>query len=245
MKLTADYHIHSTYSKNNHGKSTIAEIAEKSIELGLKEIAVTDHGPKHFLYGIERENIKKARFEVDELSLKYPQIKIKLGVESNILDYEGNIDIDDDIRDYFDIILCGYHIGVIFTGLKDLWNFTVMNSIDGFSRRLRAIQMEKNTQAVVNALNRNKIDILTHPGDKIPVYIDKVALAAEKNNTVLEINNHHNHLNAEEIRIAAKYRVKFSIGSDAHIKDNIGGFENSLRAAQEAGLDLSRIINLS
>ncbi len=61
MKLTADYHIHSTYSKNNHGKSTIEEIVKTSVELGLKEIAITDHGPKHFLYGIKKNKIVEAK----------------------------------------------------------------------------------------------------------------------------------------------------------------------------------------
>ena len=149
------------------------------------------------------------------------------------------------IKDIFDIILCGYHIGVIFSSFKDFWNFIVLNILSKYSKTLRNSQIEKNTCAVINALNKNKIDILTHPGDKIPVNIDKIAYAAQKNNTILEISNHHKHLNSEEIKIAAKYTVKFVISSDSHIKDNIGSFENGLRAAEEAGLTLSRIINLS
>jgi putative hydrolase len=49
MKLRADYHIHSTYSKNRHGKSTIEEIAARAHEIGLEEIAITDHGPGHYI----------------------------------------------------------------------------------------------------------------------------------------------------------------------------------------------------
>lgn len=245
MKLKADYHIHSTYSKNNHGKSTIEEIVQKSVEIGLEEIAITDHGPKHFLYGIKKENIIKAKEEIFELRKKYPNIKILFGVEANIISYDGDIDISDELLDSCDIILCGYHIGVIFSSFRDLWYFCVINFFSKFNKKLKEKQIEKNTSAVVNALNKNKINILTHPGDKIPVNIDKVAYAAQNNNTALEISNHHKHLNSEEIKIAAKYDVRFVINSDSHIKENIGGYENGLRAAKEAGLDLNRIINLS
>lgn len=244
MKLKADYHIHSTYSKHNHGKSTIEEIVQRSIEMGLKEIAVTDHGPGHFLYGIKRDNIIKAKNEITELRKKYPNIKILFGVEANIINHSGDIDIDDDMIELFDIILCGYHIGVLFSSLYDLWNFFFMNIICRLSKSLTKKQIEKNTSAVVNALNKNKIYILTHPGDKIPVDMDKVAYAAQKNKTLLEISNHHSHLNTEEIKVAAKYEVSFVINSDSHIKDNIGGFENGLKAAKEAGLNINRIINL-
>lgn len=245
MRLKADYHIHSTYSKNNHGKSTIEEIVQRAVEIGLEEIAVTDHGPKHFFYGIKYENISRAKKEIIELRKKYPAIKIMFGVEANITSYDGDIDINDELLELCDIILCGYHIGVTFSSFSDLWNFFVLNFLCRFSKRLLHKQIEKNTNAVINALNNNKIDILTHPGDKIPVNIDKIAYAAQQNNTFLEISNHHKHLNSEEIIKAARYDVKFLINSDAHIKDNIGGYENGLRAAKAAKLDLNRIVNLA
>lgn len=244
MKLNADYHIHSIYSKNNHGKSTIEEIVKKSVELGLKEIAITDHGPSHFLFGIKKNKIIDAKNEVIEMRKKFPQIKILFGIEANILNSEGDIDLNDDLLNCCDIILCGYHSGVLFSSFKDLWNFSVMNFIGKFIKNIKYKQTEKNTEAVVNAINKNGINILTHPGDKIPVNIDKVAYAAEKNNTILEISNHHKHLNREEIKIAEKYDVKFAINSDSHIKDSIGSCARAIKVAKEAGLDLSRIINL-
>nr|WP_312579669.1 PHP domain-containing protein [Sedimentibacter sp.] len=245
MKITSDYHIHSTYSKNNHGKSTIEEIVKTSVDIGLKEIAITDHGPKHFLYGIKKDKITEAKNKVVEMRKKYPQIKILFGVEANILNLEGDIDVNDDLLNSCDIILCGYHSGVLFSSFYDFWNFYVMNFIGKFIKSIREKQIEKNTSAVVKALNKYNINILTHPGDKIPVDIDKVAYTAEKRNTLLEINNHHQHLNPEEIKVAEKYDVHFVINSDSHIKDSIGGCLNAIEAAEKAGLDLSRIINLA
>lgn len=244
MRTTADYHIHSTYSRRNHGKSTIEEIVQKAAELGLKEIAITDHGPGHWLYGIQDSKIKEAKDKVVEMRKKYPNMKILLGVEANLLDYDGNTDITDQVLKYCDIVLCGYHMGAWFSSFRDAWNFIAMNEIGRKNGKIFEKMKAKNTGAVVKAMNKYKIDIWTHPGDKIPLDTDTVARAAEETGTILEINNSHSHLNAQEIKIAAKYNVKFVINSDAHIKDKIGGCERGLNAAADAGLDLSRIINL-
>ena len=49
MILTADYHTHTPYS---HGKNTVAENVARAKELGLKEIAITDHGLTHIVFGV-------------------------------------------------------------------------------------------------------------------------------------------------------------------------------------------------
>lgn len=244
MKLTADYHVHSTYSRRNHGKSTIEEIVQTAVHKGLKEIAITDHGPKHYMFGIQEHKIKEAKDIVVELRKKYSQIKILLGVEANILDFSGTTDITDEVKKHCDIILCGYHMGALFSTAGDAWKFIAMNKLGSKNKIIYEQMKLKNSQAVANALNKYKITILTHPGDKIPLDIDVIAKAAEKAGTMLEINNSHGHLNSEEIKIALKYDVKFVINSDSHVKENIGSFENGLKAAKDAGLDLSRIINL-
>ena len=56
MYLTADYHTHTPYS---HGKNTVLENAVAAKAKGLKEIAITDHGFNHILFGLKR---KKLRF---------------------------------------------------------------------------------------------------------------------------------------------------------------------------------------
>jgi len=244
MKLKADYHIHSTYSRRNHGKSTIEEIVQKAVELGLEEIAITDHGPKHYMFGIQASKIDEAKNIVIEMRKKYPQLKILYGVEANLLDYDGNTDINEKVLKHCDIILCGFHLGALFSTSGDFWNFIVMNRMGKYNKEIKEKMTIKNTQAVINAMNKYKINILTHPGDKIPLDLDKIAKAAEKTGTMLEINDSHGHLNSEEIKIASKYNVKFVINSDSHIKDKVGSCENAVKAAKDAGLDLKRIINL-
>ena len=60
----------------------------------------------------------------------------------------------------------------------------------------------------------------------------------------MEINNRHGCLTVEGIRQAAKYDVTFIIGSDAHVPGDVGKYDEALRRAVEAGLDLKRIVNL-
>ena len=244
MKLRADYHIHSTYSRRNHGKSTIAEIAEIAAEKGLEEIAITDHGSKHYMFGVLEHQMSEAKTIVEDMRRKYPQLKILYGVEANILDYEGHTDINSEVLKQCDIILCGFHLGALFSTPKDFWNFLVKNKLGKKSDKIKKEMTAKNTEAFLKAMDRYKIDILTHPGDKIPLDIDKIAAKAEEKGIILEINNSHGHLNSEEIKIAAKYNVKFAINSDAHVKERVGSFDEALKAANNAGLDLKRIINL-
>jgi putative hydrolase len=97
---------------------------------------------------------------------------------------------------------------------------------------------------VTKALYANNIFMLTHPGDKGPFDILELAKACEATDTLMEISNWHPHLDEEGIKTAAKTGVKFAISSDAHSPEKIGGFTKGLKRAQNAGLDLSRIVNI-
>jgi len=244
VKTNKDYHMHSKFSKNNHAKSKLEDIVIEAINRGLDEIAITNHGLGHPFYGIRKKHILEIKSEIEALNMKYPQIKILFGVEANILSLSGETDITKELIDNCDIILCGYHKGVKYKTFKDFWNFIVLNKLAKRFGFRKEIQIQRNTNAIVSALNNYKIDILTHPGDKILVDIDKIAKVAEKNNVILEINNSHTHLNVEEIKICKKYDLKYTINSDSHIKDTIGNYQLGLDRAVEAGLDLDRIINL-
>src|SRR5699024_3959910 len=118
MNIIGDYHTHTIYS---HGKGTIRDNVEEAFKKGLQEIAICDHGPGHFTYGIKREDIKKMRKEIDELNKEFQPkgLKILLGVEANIIRYDGTIDVDDEIIEFLDILLLGYHFGAFPGTFKD------------------------------------------------------------------------------------------------------------------------------
>lgn len=240
MKIFADYHTHTIYS---HGTGTIKENVEAAIKIGLKEIAISDHGPRHFFYGVKPKNFDKMRKEIDEINKAESRIKVKLGIEANIISIDGKIDLEDELRDKLDIVLAGYHFGAFPASIGESarihgWNF-LSKHFTTLERKARVI----NTQAVVEAIYNNKIDILTHPGAKANIDTREVAKAAAARGTAMEINSSHGQLTVEYIKIAMKEDVKFVISSDAHKPRDVGKVNLGLERALEAGLPVECIIN--
>ncbi|RKD30115.1 PHP domain-containing protein [Thermohalobacter berrensis] len=242
MKIIGDFHTHTVYS---HGKGTIRQNVESARKKGLKEIAICDHGPSHMGFGVKRENLKRMREEVDRLNSIYNDIKILLGVEANIISYEGDIDVDDDIMKYLDILLVGFHFGAKPASISDALKLYGMNYAGKIIPSIGKTARYYNTQALVNAINRYNIDLITHPGAKVDIDTRKLAKAAAKRKTALEINASHGQLTVEYIKIAMKEDVKFIISSDAHRPEDVGNLDEGIKRAKEAGLSVDRIINVT
>ena len=231
-----DHHTHTTFS---HGKGSIEDNVKVAVSKGLKSIAITDHGPGHLTYGIDRNKIKVMRDEIERLKLVYPQIEILLGVEANTVRVAPYIDLTEEDKKDLDIVLAGYHYGILKAGMVPNY-ISDHTGLFGGDSSLKVA----NTAMILNALYENDIAILTHPGDKGPFDIEDIAKACVDTDTMIEINAKHKHLTIEEIKTAAKYDVKFVIGSDAHISSKVGSFEEPLMRALQAGLEPERIVNI-
>ena len=236
MKIFADYHTHTIYSD---GKTTIQENVEQAIKIGLKTIGISDHGYKHMGFGVKYENYPKIREEIDRLQEKYKQIKILMGIECNILDDKGNIDIDDKIMSYMDYVMAGYHFGSTPKNLRG-----VKNHIFNYIKPLKNYEIDYNTRALINAMKNNDLFILTHPGDKGNVDIEEIAKVAKQTDTVLEINERHHNLTYEQLLKVKHFDIKYVISSDAHKKDAIGVVDDAIKRAVKAEIPINRIINV-
>ncbi len=242
-KIIADYHTHTIYSRNNHGKGTIRENVESAIALGLKEIYITDHGPGHYLFGIRKSSILKARDEVDRLNKEFKgKIDIYLGVEANVVGYDGTYDIPEEYKKYFDIINLGFHNGVLFKDFYSFFHYHVINNIK-ISKKVLEYITRKNTEAIIKVIEKEDIFTITHPGDKVPVDIELLANACEKRGTALEINSSHRNLTVEQLKKIKDSKVKLTLGSDAHRPQYVGKLEFALKRMEEAGIDSSRVLN--
>lgn len=235
MQILADYHTHTVYS---HGKGTIEDNVKEAISKGIKTIGISDHSYKHMTYGVKIKDIYKMREEVDKLNLKYSNIDILLGMECNILDENGNIDINDEVSKLLDYVMAGYHFGSSPTSLKSM-----LNHCNNYVLKNEKSK-EYNTKAVINAMKNNDIFIITHPGDKGDVYIEEIAKVAKDTDTRLEINSSHSYLNASQLKQIKHIGNKFIIGSDAHRPENVGNFELAMKNIREANLDLSLVENI-
>ncbi len=234
--LTEEYHTHTFYSD---GKSTMEQNVIFAIKAGLKTVGISDHGYGHFGFGVKYHLYDKMKEEVIRLGEKYPEIKILLGVEANILDDSGNIDVDDYILSRVDYVLAGYHFGSEITKGRQL-----LNHVRNLVKPLNEYEREYNTRALVNAMEKNDIFILTHPGDKGLIDTLQVAETALKTNTILEINAHHQNLSVNQINLIKDMDLKFALGSDAHRYYNVGNVDKAIDAVIESGLDINKIINV-
>ena len=242
-RMVYDHHTHTTYS---HGKGSIADNVRVAAAKGLKSIAITDHGPGHMTYGLDRAKIPQMRAEIAALKKEFPDMEILLGVEANTMRIEPYIDVPASERGDYNILLAGYHYGIRHAGM--IANYAYKHA--GFFRGEDSSLKVANTAMILDCLYFNEeagnhIDVLTHPGDKGPFDIEDIAKACADTGTLIEINDKHAHLTVKEIKIAAKFDVSFIIGSDAHVPEKVGSFEGPLRRALEAGLDPGRIVNIS
>lgn len=235
-ELIYDLHTHTTYS---HGKGSVEDNVRQAFNKGLEFIAISDHGPGHLFYGINRNEIVNMRNDIERMNVKYPKMNVKLSVEANIVKSGNGLDIRAEEFDEFDFVIAGYHYGLF--GCSCVRNWLWNKGIKAGEEKLR----KSNTEMVISALRKNDISILTHPGDKAPFDIEAIAKVCAETDTLMEINTWHGHMTEEEIKIASQVKgVKFIISSDAHTPDRVGDFKEGVERALRAGLDLKRIVNI-
>lgn len=242
MILTADYHTHTPYS---HGKNTVAENALRAKELGLKEIAITDHGFSHVVYGLRRKEVEAYKAECAAAEKEYG-IKVSVGLESNIRGVSGLADLTEKDYENFDVYLCGHHIYVRYEQPGELWKLGLWNWISQTALdRKSEKQIARNTQAYINVIKNNPIDAITHLTYMCPANALEVAKCAADYGTYIELNSKKVHLTDEELNdIVQKTSARFIINSDAHSAERVG--DTKLVEEQLARLDfpMDRIDNI-
>lgn len=236
----SDYHTHTIFS---HGKGTIEDNVSRAEELGLKEVAITDHGLFHIIFGLRKWKLKKMREIINEIQPKY-NVKILLGVESNLMSQSGKIDIPNKYWKYFDIVLCGFHKAVFNPNFFSWLTFVFKNLFIQFTHIKQGEKLiKKNTQALINCIKRNKIDILSHVNHDMKVNAVEVAKVAKEYGTMFEINCKKQHLDIETWKEVAKTGVTFVVDSDAHEPNRVGEFSLAEEVISKAKIDRSQIAN--
>lgn len=233
-KFFGDYHTHTVFS---HGKGSIEDSVLKAAKLGLKEIGITDHGFNHMAYNVRRRELPRMRAQINAMAVKYPQVRAYLGVEANILSPKGDIDVKEADKPMLDIIVCGYH--------KLVWHspraasYFWSNNLGGSSAKTAA----RNTDAYVNAIARNEIDILSHPGNFCKCDIREVARACKQFGTLFELNGKRIYLSDEELSMAAQEGCVFILDSDAHSPGRVGDFGAAWQRVRRLSIPYTQIAN--
>ncbi len=241
--IVADYHTHTRFS---HGRSTVLENVRAARERGLKAVAISDHGPAN-LFGIGVENLgvfDAIRREVIEAREMYPEMKVLMGVEANVISIDGRLDIPLKMQDQFDIVLVGLHPLVRWRPWEDGLGLLARNLLSNRAPKWAQEARWLNTTAIVNAVLRNRVHVVTHPGYRLSIDTEALAKACARAGCALEINAGHTHTTVDYIRIAKAAGARFVLGSDAHSAERVGDLGRAAALARDAGLASDEILNV-
>ncbi len=231
MTINADLHTHTVFS---HGKNTPEEMVLSAIRKGLKKIAITDHAPSHIFYGVR--NVPKYLEAIHRARDKYAdQIEVLAGMEFNIVSLNGRMEACDQYLDKLDIVLIGYHKAVRYLDLQSAAHF--------YLRKGGKNGVGRNTLSYIRAMERNRIDILAHPGYGIPIDHKMLAMACVKNKVAVEVNASHHDLTADELLVYINAGVMFAVNSDAHKKQKMGEFGTVPEWLSQLGVGPERVVN--
>lgn len=206
MKIELDVHTHTIAS--GHAFSTLQEMVQAAADKGLKMLGITEHtsgipGSCDPIYFRNLHVVPRQMYGIELL----------LGTEINILDDEGNLDMDAEAMKRLDLRIAGIHSLCYKPGTK-----------------------EENTHGMVQVISNPWIHIISHPGDGTALLdFEPMVLAAKEHHTLLEINNSslkpiRHKADAREnnltiLRLCKKYEVPVILGSDAHISFDIACYD--------------------
>ena len=237
MTIYGDFHTHTKYS---HGKGTVEENVKEAALKGLKSIAITDHGLSHIVFGLRRKKIEKLKKDIENIKDKY-DINILMGVEANITGLSGKIDLKPSDYDMFDVVLMGFHKCVYPDSAKDFFKFFFKNYFNKNSASNSTLR--DNTNAFVNAIKNNKVDVLTHINHHIMVDCKEIAKVCADYGTLLEINSKRISYSDEQFMEMYDTGVNFIVNSDAHVPCKVGNFEIATDFIKRFNIPVSRIAN--
>ena len=224
--LQADLHIHTVSS--GHAYSTVGEIVAEAQRKGLKTIAITDHAPA-MPGGAHPYHFNNLRVIEDHQD----GVRVLKGVEANIIDVDGTLDLPKEVLAHLDVVLAAFHVRC---GYEDYG-------------------AEINTQTLINTLIKYKVNIIAHAGNPaFKLDYDRVAQIAKENGVLVEFNNSSYlattsrrgayEFDFELAKSCKKYGTNVVLTSDAHIADDIGSFEAAWDLVNKAGLEEGQILNL-
>ena len=226
MDYLLDVHTHTIAS--GHAYNSMMEMAKAGFDKGLKLLGITEHAPMmpgtcHSLYFHNLKVVPRTMCGIE----------VMLGVELNILDYDGHIDLDTRVLKQLDLKIASLHSVCIQPGTR-----------------------KENTQAVLGAIHNPLVDIIGHPDDgRYEVDYEALVQGAKEYGKILEVNNHSLvptsfRQNAREndvkmLKFCMKYQVPVVMDSDAHFDTHIAEFDAARGLLEELDFPEELVVNRS
>ena len=221
MHFIADLHTHTCAS--THAFSTVSENAAAAKKAGIEFLAITDHGvlmpdAPHLWHFYCLGNLPR---ELDG-------VFVLRGMEANITDYEGNIDIEPtDVYNVLDWIVASYHHPVCMPKNK-----------------------ASHTNSYVKLTENPRVCCIGHPdtGD-FDFEIRPVCEACRENHMAIELNA--SRLRGQEsqrryreiLSVCAEEGTMIVVNSDAHFCGRIGDFAQAGAYLEEMKFPQELVVN--
>lgn len=226
MNDILDLHTHTIAS--GHAYNTLYEMIHSAAAKGLGLLGITDHSPGlpgscHAFHFINFKVIPRELFGV----------KILMGCELNITDYNGKIDLAPYFLKGLDYAIASIHEPCYKSGT-----------------------IAENTAAYLGAMKNPTVQIIGHPDDgRFPIDYDTLVAAAKEHHVLLEVNSSSLHpqckrQNTREnyltmLEYCRHYQAHVIIGSDAHCEVDVGNHARARKLLEEIGFPMELVVNSS
>ena len=224
-KYLLDMHTHTVAS--GHAYNTINEMAHAAARTGLELLGITEHsrtmpGTCHEFYF---QNLKNACRRIEG-------VELCLGVELNIISYNGDVDMEESLLREMDVVIASIHNNIGYTSGSEA----------------------ENTNAIVEAIKNPLINIIGHPDDsRVPLNYEEIVAASGEYGTLLEINNSSptpgsfrtdpEKNDIKILELCKQFQVPVIIGSDAHAEDKVGSHQYALKLIEQTGFPEELLLN--
>ncbi len=226
MRDILDVHSHTIAC--GHAYNTLYEMVQAAADQGVTLFGSSDHGPAvpgscHEMYFCNFKVIPKELFGV----------KLIMGCELNILNYQGTIDLKERFLRRIDYGIASIHDNCYRIGT-----------------------VEENTAATVNAMKNPYVQIIGHPDNgRIPLDYNVVVPQAKEHHVLLEVNNSSLKPNSPRpgarenyeimLKLCRKLNVPVILGSDAHCACDAGNHSYAQALLRELDFPEELVVNTS
>ena len=224
MRDLLDLHTHTIAS--GHAYNTINEMIQAAVGRGLKVLGITEHGPAMAgtCNNIYFQNLKV-------LPRERSGIRVLYGVELNILDFEGHVDLPEHILEELDVVIASMHLPCFTGGTK-----------------------AENTRAYLNVMKNPHVKIIGHPDDgRYPMDYKALVEGAKEHGVLLEMNNsslspssyrtraRENYM--ELLEYCKEFDTPIVVDSDAHVDLDVGNHRLALELIEAVDFPERLVLN--
>lgn len=224
MTYVMDMHTHTIAS--GHAYSTLQENIAAAKEKGLKFLGLSEHGPA--MVGGPKP-IFFQNYKI--IPREYGDLRFFCGIEANITDYEGHLDLDAFTLSRMDYCIASMHTLIVPPG-----------------------SAKENTRAAIRAMENPLVKILGHPDDsRYPMDYEELVGAAVQLHVALEVNNSSLHPLASRqgarenihtlLEACLRHGASVILGTDSHICSSVGDFTQADQLLREVDFPRELIIN--